>query len=135
MINKKSAKGKSAAGRKKTIREVAKACISVHSSFNNTIITIADETGNNLAWSSAGSNDFKGTKKSTPYAAQITMKKALENAAVYNIKEAKVTVSGVGAGRESAVRAIGGSGIKVTSIKDVTPVPHNGCRQKKTRRV
>ena len=135
MINKKSARGGSAKGRKKTIREVAKAIISIHSSFNNTIITIADEQGNTLAWSSAGSNEFKGTKKSTPYAAQITMKKALDNAAVYNITEAKVTVSGVGAGRESAVRAIGGSGIKVTNIKDVTPVPHNGSRQKKTRRV
>lgn len=121
--------------KKKTIKEVQKAIITVHSSFNNTIITITDEFGNNLGWSSAGSNAFKGTKKSTPYAAQITMKKALENASVYNIKEAKVRVSGVGAGRESAVRAIGGAGIKVTNIKDVTPVPHNGCRQKKTRRV
>lgn len=121
--------------KKKTIQSVAKSVISVHSSFNNTIITIADENGNNLAWSSAGSNGFKGTKKSTPYAAQITMKKALENASVYNILEAKVKVAGVGAGRESAVRAIGGSGIKVTQIKDVTPVPHNGCRRKKTRRV
>lgn len=121
--------------KKKIIQSVAKSVISVHSSFNNTIITIADENGNNLAWSSAGSNGFKGTKKSTPYAAQITMKKALENAAVYNISEAKVKVAGVGAGRESAVRAIGGSGIKVTQIKDVTPVPHNGCRRKKTRRV
>ena len=121
--------------KKKTIQSVAKSVISVHSSFNNTIITIADENGNNLAWSSAGSNGFKGTKKSTPYAAQITMKKALENASVYNITEAKVKVAGVGAGRESAVRAIGGSGIKVTQIKDVTPVPHNGCRRKKTRRV
>jgi len=121
--------------KKKTIQPVAKSIISVHSSFNNTIITIADENGNNLAWSSAGSNGFKGTKKSTPYAAQITMKKALENAAIYNISEAKVKVAGVGAGRESAVRAIGGSGIKVTQIKDVTPVPHNGCRRKKTRRV
>lgn len=119
----------------KTIKAVEKGLITIHSSFNNTIITIADENGNTLAWSSSGSNDFKGAKKSTPYAAQITMKKALENASAYNLREAKVTVSGVGAGRESAVRAIGGSGIKVTSIKDVTPVPHNGCRPKKTRRV
>ncbi len=121
--------------KKKIVRESPKAVITVHSSFNNTIITITDERGNNLAWSSAGSNSFKGTKKSTPYAAQITMKKALEKASVYNIREAKVRVSGVGAGRESAVRAIGGSGIKVNNIKDITPVPHNGCRQKKTRRV
>lgn len=119
----------------KTIKESPRAMIIVHSSFNNTIITITDERGNNLAWSSAGANDFKGTKKSTPYAAQITMKKALELAGAYNIREAKVRVSGVGAGRESAVRAIGASGIKITDIKDITPVPHNGCRTKKVRRV
>jgi small subunit ribosomal protein S11 len=121
--------------KKKIIKEAPKAIITVHSSFNNTIITITDDRGNNLAWSSAGSNSFKGTKKSTPYAAQVTMKEALNKASVYNITEAKVRVSGLGAGRESAVRAIGGAGIKVTNIKDITPVPHNGCRQKKTRRV
>lgn len=126
---------KSVKRKKKVIKESPKAIITVHSSFNNTIITITDEKGNNLAWSSAGANSFRGTKKSTPYAAQITMKQALEKASAYNISEAKVRVSGVGAGRESAVRAIGGSGIKVTNIKDITPVPHNGCRQKKTRRV
>lgn len=121
--------------KKKTIREVAKAVININSSFNNTIITITDENGNILAWASAGSAGFKGAKRSTPYAAQVTMKQALDRAVVYNIKESKVKVSGVGAGRESAVRAIGGSGIKVTSIKDTTPVPHNGCRAKKVRRV
>lgn len=121
--------------KKKTIKDVAKAQITVNSSFNNTIISIADETGNVLGWASAGGNGFKGTKKSTPYAAQVTMKSALDKVAAHNIKEAKVKVSGVGAGRESAVRAIGASGIKVTSIKDVTPVPHNGCRQKGVRRV
>lgn len=121
--------------KKKTIKEVSKSVINVNSSFNNTIITIADENGNILGWASAGGQGFKGTKKSTPYAAQVTMKKALDNVLVYNIKEARVKVSGVGAGRESAVRALSGSGIKVTSIKDVTPVPHNGCRPKGTRRV
>jgi len=121
--------------KKKVIKESPKAIITIHSSFNNTIITITDDKGNNLAWSSAGANSFKGTKKSTPYAAQITMKKALEGAQKNNIKEAKVRVSGVGAGRESAVRAISGSGIKITNIKDITPIPHNGCRPKKTRRV
>lgn len=121
--------------KKKTIKEVAKSVININSSFNNTIITIADENGNILGWASAGGNGFKGTKKSTPYAAQVTMKKALDNVLVYNIKEARVKVSGVGAGRESAVRALSGSGIKVTSIKDMTPVPHNGCRPKGTRRV
>jgi small subunit ribosomal protein S11 len=121
--------------KKKIIKDAPKAIIIVHSSFNNTIITVTDDRGNNLAWSSAGSNSFKGTKKSTPYAAQVTMKQVLDKASVYNIVEAKVLVSGVGTGRESAVRAIGASGIKITSIKDITPVPHNGCRQKKTRRV
>jgi len=119
----------------KKITEVSKGIISVNSSFNNTIITIADDRGNIIGWSSAGASGFKGTKRATPYAAQITMKNALANIAAYNLKEAVVRVSGVGAGRESAVRAIGGSGIKVTNIKDVTPVPHNGCRPKKTRRV
>lgn len=116
-------------------RDASKAIITVNSSFNNTIISIADEQGNVLSWASAGSAGFKGTKKATPYAAQITMRQALDRAAQYDIKEAKVTVSGVGSGRESAVRALNGTGIKVTSIKDVTPVPHNGCRPKKVRRV
>jgi len=127
--------GKQTKKKKKIARVVAKGIITIHSSFNNTIINIADENGNILAWASAGSAGFKGTKRSTPYAAQVTMKKALENASIYNLKEARVRVAGVGAGRESAVRAIGGSGIKVTNIKDITPMPHNGCRAKKTRRV
>ena len=121
--------------KKKVIKEAPNAIITVHSSFNNTIVTVTDDSGNTLAWSSAGACGFKGTKKSTPYAAQVTMKKALESASNYSIREAKVRVSGVGTGRESAIRAIGGLGIKVTNIKDVTPVPHNGCRPKKTRRV
>lgn len=121
--------------KKKTLRDVAKAAITISSSFNNTIISISDDAGNVLGWSTAGACGFKGAKKATPYAAQITMQKALDNVLGFNIKEAKVKVAGVGAGRESAVRAIGGSGIKVTSIKDTTPMPHNGCRPKKVRRV
>lgn len=121
--------------KKKVLKESPKAMIAINSSFNNTIITITDEIGNILGWASAGAAGFKGTKKSTPYAAQITMKKALDAVMAYNIKEALVKVSGVGAGRESAVRALSGSGIKVTTIKDTTPVPHNGCRPKKVRRV
>jgi small subunit ribosomal protein S11 len=121
--------------KKKTLREVAKAMITISSSFNNTIITISDENGNVIGWASAGNCGFKGAKRSTPYAAQVTMQKALEKVLPFSIKEAKVRVAGVGAGRESAVRAIGPSGIKVTSIKDTTPIPHNGCRPKKTRRV
>ncbi len=121
--------------KKKTLREVSKAVITVSSSFNNTIITISDDTGNVVGWASAGNAGFKGAKRSTPYAAQVTMQKLLEKVLPFNIKEARVKVSGVGAGRESAVRAIGPSGIKVTSIKDTTPIPHNGCRPKKLRRV
>lgn len=121
--------------KKKTLRDVSKAVITVSSSFNNTIITISDESGNVLGWASAGASGFKGAKRATPYAAQITMQKALEKVLPFNIRETKVRVAGVGAGRESAVRAIGGSGIKVTSIKDTTPMPHNGCRPKKIRRV
>ena len=121
--------------KKKTLRDVAKAAITVSSSFNNTIISISDDGGNVLGWASAGSCGFKGAKRATPYAAQITMQKSLDNVIPFNIKEAKVRVSGVGSGRESAVRAIGTSGIKVTSIKDTTPMPHNGCRPKKVRRV
>ena len=121
--------------KKKLIREVFKGLIRITSSFNNTVITVSDEQGNVISWSSAGSSGFKGTKKSTPFAAQITMQNALEKAKVYGFREAKVTVSGVGVGRESAVRAIQGAGIKVTAIKDITPIPHNGPRAKKIRRV
>lgn len=121
--------------KKKALREVSRAQISINSSFNNTLITIADDAGNVIGWATAGSSGFKGAKRATPYAAQITMQKALEKVLAFNIKEAKVKVSGVGSGRESAVRAIGPSGIKVTSIKDTTPMPHNGCRPKKPRRV
>ncbi|MBM2820585.1 MAG: ribosomal protein small subunit ribosomal protein [Candidatus Berkelbacteria bacterium] len=96
---------------------------------------MTDDEGNALSWSSAGTNGFTGTKKSTPFAAQIATRKALEKAKDYNIQEAIIKVSGVGSGRESAVRAVGGQGIRVVSIKDVTPVPHNGTRPKKIRRV
>lgn len=121
--------------KKKTIREVSKAIIYIQSSFNNCIVTITDENGNALSWATAGSSGFSGTKKSTPFAAQITVRKALEKAKPFNISQAIVKVSGVGTGRESAVRAIGGQGIRVTSIADITPVPHNGTRPKKIRRV
>ena len=121
--------------KKKIIKQIDKAVIYIQSSFNNSIVTVTDDKGNTLSWSSAGANGFTGTKKSTPFAAQIATRKALEKAKDYNIKEAVIKVSGVGSGRESAVRAVGGQGIKVTSIKDITPVPHNGTRPKKIRRV
>ncbi len=121
--------------KKKTLKEVAKAMIYIQSSFNNCIVTITDINGNTISWATAGSSGFAGTKKATPFAAQMTVRKALEKARKFAIKEALVKVSGVGTGRESAVRAIGGQGIRVTSIRDITPIPHNGTRPKKIRRV
>ncbi|KKQ74632.1 MAG: 30S ribosomal protein S11 [Berkelbacteria bacterium GW2011_GWB1_38_5] len=121
--------------KKKQIKQVDKAIIFIQSSFNNCIVTITDASGNTLSWATAGSVGFSGAKKSTPFAAQIAVRKALEKAGPYSITEAVVMISGVGSGRESAVRAIGGQGIKVTQIKDTTPVPHNGTRPKKARRV
>ena len=126
---------KAAKKKKKVIRQVQKGMIFIQSTFNNSIITITDANGNVISWASAGSTGFSGTKKSTPFAAQIAVKKAIEKAKASGISEAIVKVSGVGSGRESAVRAIGGQGIKVTSIKDTTPIPHNGSRHKKIRRV
>jgi len=124
-----------AKAKKKTIRTVEKAIFYIQSSFNNTIITATDEKGQALAWASSGSAGFKGTRKSTPFAAQTAMKIVLEKIEPYQIKEARVIICGVGTGRESAVRSLQGSSINILSIKDKTPIPHNGCRPKKPRRV
>ena len=107
----------------------------IHSTFNNTIVTITDPVGNAVAWSSAGAVGFKGSKKSTPFAAQTVAETAVQRAASYGLREVHVYVKGPGVGRESAVRSLGAMGLKVKSISDVTPIPHNGCRPKKTRRV
>ncbi|TFG63871.1 MAG: 30S ribosomal protein S11 [Spirochaetales bacterium] len=107
----------------------------IQATFNNTIVTITDLNGNALSWSSAGGLGFKGAKKSTPYAAQTTTETAVKSALDYGLREVHVYVKGPGVGRESAVRSIGALGLKVRSIKDVTPIPHNGCRPRKTRRV
>ncbi|MEF3280393.1 MAG: 30S ribosomal protein S11 [Elusimicrobiota bacterium] len=120
--------------RKKHIH-VSSGRIYITSSFNNTIITITDDHGNVIAWSTAGANGFKGTKKGTPFAAQITMNKALEKAMSYGLKQVYVFVSGPGPGRETALRAIAHSGVRIVAIKDITPIPHNGCRPPKPRRV
>lgn len=109
--------------------------VHIKCSFNNTIVTVTDEKGNALAWSSSGSNNFKGTKKGTPFAAQITCSKAVQKAHDMGVRQVAVKVSGPGPGRETAIRAISASGISVTSIKDVTTIPHNGCRPPKARRV
>ena len=116
-------------------RTVAFARVYVNCSFNNTIITFTDEKGGVIAWSTSGGNGFRGTKKGTPFAAQITASKAAAKAAEYGVRQAMVFVSGPGPGRETAIRAVAQSGIHVVSIKDVTPIPHNGCRPPKARRV
>ena len=107
----------------------------VNASFNNTIVTITDTQGNAVAWSSAGGNGFKGSRKSTPYAAQVTAEDAGKKAQEHGIKTLAILVKGPGAGRESAIRALQTVGLEVKSIRDVTPIPHNGCRPPKRRRV
>ena len=107
----------------------------VNSSFNNTIITIADAQGNAISWSSAGAQGFKGSRKSTPYAAQVAAEDAAKKAQEHGMKTLEVEVRGPGSGRESALRALQAAGFTITSIRDVTSIPHNGCRPKKRRRV
>jgi small subunit ribosomal protein S11 len=107
----------------------------VNASFNNTMITITDDQGNTIAWSSAGALGFKGSRKSTPYAAQVAADSAAKKASEHGVKTLEVEVKGPGAGRESALRALQAAGFTITSIRDVTPIPHNGCRPPKRRRV
>lgn len=121
--------------KKKQLRNVLRGRIYIQATFNNTLITVTDEKGNVLSWSSAGASGFKGTKKSTPFAASTALRTALQKAEVYGLKEVNVYIAGVGSGRDSAARAIGNSGLGVLGIHDITPIPHNGPRPKKTRRV
>ncbi len=107
----------------------------IKSSFNNTIVTIADEQGNTLAWATSGSMGFKGSRKSTPFAAQLAAETAAKVAMDHGMREVEVFVKGPGSGREAAIRSLQAAGLEVSSIKDVTPVPHNGCRPPKRRRV
>ncbi len=107
----------------------------VNASFNNTIVTITDQNGNTIAWSSSGANGFKGSRKSTPFAAQVAAEQAGKKAQEHGMKTIEVLVKGPGAGRESALRALQSVGFNITSIRDVTPIPHNGCRPPKKRRV
>jgi small subunit ribosomal protein S11 len=107
----------------------------IHSTFNNTIVMITDEHGNALSWSSAGALGFKGSRKSTPYAAQMASETASKAAMDHGMKSVEVSVKGPGSGRESAIRALQAAGLEVTAIRDVTPIPHNGCRPPKRRRV
>ncbi len=121
--------------KKKVTRVVGRGRVYVRSSFNNTIITATDATGGAIGWVSAGSLGFAGARKSTPYAAQTAMKELIEKMKVMGVASVDVFVSGVGAGREQAVRAFSGSGIAVSGIKDTTPIAHNGVRQRKPRKV
>ena len=121
--------------RKRAKRMVTDGIAHVHASFNNTIVTITDRQGNTLSWATSGNAGFKGSRKSTPFAAQVAAEKAGVAAQEYGVKNVEVRVRGPGPGRESAVRALNAAGLKVTSIEDVTPIPHNGCRPPKKRRV
>jgi small subunit ribosomal protein S11 len=124
-----------AKSRKKAKRMVTDAIAHVHASFNNTVVTITDRQGNTLSWATAGGCGFRGSRKSTPFAAQVAAEKAGNAAQEYGVRTVEVRVRGPGPGRESAVRALNAAGLKVTSIEDVTPIPHNGCRPPKKRRV
>lgn len=121
--------------RKRVKKNVTDAVAHIHASFNNTIILITDRQGNTISWSTAGAAGFKGSRKSTPFAAQVAAEKAATAAAEHGVKNIEVRVKGPGPGRESAVRSLNAAGFKVTNITDVTPIPHNGCRAPKRRRV
>ena len=122
-------------GRKKSKRNVLDGIAHIHASFNNTIITITDREGNTLSWATSGGSGFRGSRKSTPFAAQIASQKAGEAAKEFGLQNLEVFIKGPGPGRESAVRALNSVGFKITNITDVTPIPHNGCRPPKRRRV
>jgi len=122
-------------GKKKVVRKVATGVAHIRSTFNNTIITISDTEGKALAWASAGEMGFRGSRKSTPFAAQMAAETAVKNALDYGLKSVDVYVKGPGSGRESAIRALAAGGLEITAIRDVTPIPHNGCRPPKRRRV
>ena len=130
MVAKKTVKGK-----KKVKKNVQTGVAHIQSTFNNTIITITDPGGNALSWASAGQQGFKGSRKSTPFAAQMAAEEAARKAMEHGVRAIGVVVKGPGAGRESALRSLQAAGLKITMIRDVTPIPHNGCRPPKRRRV
>lgn len=132
---KKTADGKVARVRRKERKNVTAAVVHINASFNNTIVTVTDQQGNTISWSSAGGMGFKGSRKSTPYAAQVATEDAGKKALEHGVRTVEVEIKGPGVGRESALRALQSVGFLVTTIRDVTPVPHNGCRPPKRRRV
>jgi small subunit ribosomal protein S11 len=127
MVEKKKAK--------KVVRNIMSGIAHILATFNNTIVTITDRHGNSIVWSSCGSCGFKGSKKSTPFAAQVAASSAAKKALEHGLKDVEVYVKGPGSGRESAIRAIQAAGLRISAIRDVTPIPHNGCRPPKRRRV
>jgi len=124
-----------AGAKKKAKKDVPNGVVHINATFNNTMITVTDMGGNTLSWSSAGAKGFKGSRKSTPFAAQVASDEAIRQAMEHGLRSAVVLVTGPGAGREAALRALNAAGIKITLVKDVTPLPHNGCRPPKRRRV
>ncbi|MBE9516735.1 MAG: 30S ribosomal protein S11 [Proteobacteria bacterium] len=126
---------KASKGKKKVKKNVVEGIAHVHASFNNTIISISDRQGNVLSWATAGGSGFRGSRKSTPFAAQVAAQRAGEVAQEFGMKNLEVRIKGPGPGRESAVRALNALGFEISNITDVTPIPHNGCRPSKKRRV
>ncbi|MBL8991746.1 MAG: 30S ribosomal protein S11 [Spirochaetia bacterium] len=148
MANKEAASGKegvarevqpkeggSREGKKKIRKNVGQGIVHILNSFNNTIVSVTDVTGNVLSWASAGNLSFRGAKKSTPFASQMTASSAMDKAVKMGLREVKVYVRGPGFGRESAIRAVARSGVRIVQIKDMTGIPHNGCRPRKIRRI
>ncbi|WP_303980496.1 30S ribosomal protein S11 [Dongia mobilis] len=131
----KAAAAPGARVRKRERKNITSGIAHVNASFNNTMITITDDQGNTVAWASSGASGFKGSRKSTPYAAQVAADSASKKAMEHGVKTLEVEVKGPGSGRESALRALQAAGFTITSIRDVTPIPHNGCRPPKRRRV
>ena len=126
---------KSSKTKKKVKKNIPSGIAHINSTFNNTIVTITDNTGNTVSWSSSGNKGFKGSRKSTPFAAQLAAEEAGKKAMEHGMKHVEVVIKGPGNGRESAIRALGTTGLNITVIKDITPIPHNGCRPSKRRRV
>lgn len=127
--------GKKVIRKRRERKNIERGCVHIQSTFNNTIVTITDVQGNAISWASAGEMGFKGSKKSTPFAAQMAAEKAAKAAQEHGLKTVEVFVKGPGSGREAAIRALQGVGLEVSMIRDVTPIPHNGCRPPKRRRI
>lgn len=133
--DKKAKKAAPRAKKKKTSKQVSVGRVYIQATYNNTMVTVTDPNGNTLGWSSAGHMGFRGPKKATPYAASMIVKDAVDKCRDYGLRDVSVFVTGVGSGRDAAVRALNANGINVLSIKDLTPIPHNGCRPRKARRI